>query len=202
MLGVVGVDALGEKDVAGFDVAVDQPVGVRRVQRRGDLGADPAGRLQGERAVPVQEPAQVLAAYVPHRDVQDAVGLAGLEDRDDVRVVDGGRGLRLPFEPAAEDVVAGQFGGEQLERDRAVQAQVTGAVDDGHAAAPDLVLDPVAGDPVPGHAGGPARDRFGVPAGHGWSVRVGCQAAGRVGAGAWPDGSAAAGPPDGSPVTA
>ena len=34
------VPAIGQEDVAGLDVAVDDPVGVRRVQRVGDLDAD------------------------------------------------------------------------------------------------------------------------------------------------------------------
>ncbi|GAA5020952.1 hypothetical protein GCM10025734_75670 [Kitasatospora paranensis] len=154
VLGVVAVGTLGDQDVARFDVAVDEFVGVRRVQRRGDLGGDPDGLAQRQRPLAVQQGPQVAAADVAHRDEEQAVGLPGLVDRDDVRVVDGGRDLGLAGEPLAEHVVAGQVGGEQLDGDGAAQAQVLGAVDDGHTAPADHFVEAVAGEPVAGQVGG------------------------------------------------
>ncbi len=90
MLGVVAVGALGDEDVAGLDVAVDQVVGVGGVQGGGDLAGDARGGGQGEPALAVEEGPQVLAGHVAHGDVEHALDLPGLEHRDDVRVVDGG----------------------------------------------------------------------------------------------------------------
>ncbi len=60
-------------------------------------------------------------------------GLAGLEDRDDVRVVYRGRDTGFPDEPAAERLVAGKRGGEDLQRDAAAEPVIEGTVDNGHA---------------------------------------------------------------------
>ena len=68
--------------------------------------------------------AQVAARHVAHRDVQHAVGLARAVDRDDVRIVDRGRGPRLPDEPLPELVVSASAGVDDLQRDRPPQPLV------------------------------------------------------------------------------
>jgi hypothetical protein len=86
------VVAAGDQHVGRLDVAVHEAARVRGVQGRADLADDPRGTQRLERALGHQQPAQVRALDQPHRDEQDAVLLVGLEDRDDVRVVDrGGR---------------------------------------------------------------------------------------------------------------
>lgn len=153
MLGVVAVGARGDQDVAGLDVPVHQIVLVGRVERGRHLGGDAQRRRDGQRAVPVQQGPQVQPGDVPHGDVEDAVGLTGFEDRHDVRVVDLRGHPRFVREAAPEGVVAGALGGDQLERDRTVQAQVLRGVDDGHAAAADQALHPVARDLLADQAG-------------------------------------------------
>ena len=81
---------------------------------------------------------------VAHRDVEDPVGLAGVEDRDDVRVVEAGCELGLAQEPLAESSVVGELGREQLERRASLEADLLGQVDDAHPAPADQPLDPVA----------------------------------------------------------
>ena len=105
-----------------------------------------AARGRGQRAGPVQQAVHVLAADEAHRDEQHAVGLAGLEDRDDVGVVHRGRGPGFPDEPLPERLVPGQSGRQDLERDPAVQPDVVGPVDHGHAAPADLLHHLVAAD--------------------------------------------------------
>ena len=77
-------------------------------------------------------------------------GLAGVEDRDDVRVVELGRAARLAHEALAELLVRRERRGEQLQRHLASEPHVLGQVDDAHAAAPeqagDLVTDELAAD--------------------------------------------------------
>lgn len=70
-------------------------------------------------------------------------------------MVDGGGHPRLVRETAAEGVVAGQLGGEQLQRHHAVEPQVPGTVHHGHSAAADLPLHAVPGDLGPDEPGGP-----------------------------------------------
>jgi hypothetical protein len=101
-------------------------------------------RLQAP--VAPQAQAQILAADVPHGEVEHVVVLAGVVDRDDVGVVQGRRDLGLGGEPAAERFVAGELGSQELERDGALQGDVRGAVDDTHPAAPDELVDAVSGE--------------------------------------------------------
>ena len=136
----------GEEDVGRLDVAVDQAAGVGGVQRAGHLGHDGQGPGRLQAALPPQQGRQVHPVDIPHGDVEQPAVLAGLEDRDDARMVDAGRDPRLAQEPPAEGVVGGKLGREHFERDLAAQAQLHRPVDLAHAPAPQTGLDPVAGD--------------------------------------------------------
>jgi hypothetical protein len=56
------------------------------------------------------------------------------------------RQARLDEEALAKRGVLGQARCQELQRHRALQGQIVGAVDDAHAAAADQLLQPVAGD--------------------------------------------------------
>ncbi len=91
------------------------------------------------------------------REVELAIVLADLVDGDDVRVVEPGDGLGLVAEPA-DLVVGGQRGGpDHLQGDGAVQADLSGLVDDAHAAAAELGLDLVVAEIAHPCAGRQAR---------------------------------------------
>ncbi len=135
-----------EQEVARLDVAVDQAARMGGVQRGGHLGDDAHRTRHWQRAGLVDERPDVASLDVAHRDEQDAGRLAGPEDRDDVRVVDRRRGPRLPDEPLPETLVAGQVGGQDLERDRTVQPRVLSTVDDRHPAPADLLVEAIARD--------------------------------------------------------
>ena len=101
----------------------------------------------------MQQLAQRAALDVLHDDVRqvdDAAGrlddllLAGVVDRDDRRVVQRGRGLRLAPEPGLERGVARQVGAQQLDGDDAAEPGVAPDVDLGHAAAAEQLADLVA----------------------------------------------------------
>ena len=130
-----------EQDVRRLDVAVDEPTLVCLVERSRDLGDDRRGARRIERAFARDELAQVLAVHVAHRQIQGALVLAGLVDRDDVRVVERGGDPRLALEASAETWVLGQLGRDELERDVAVELLLVGEVDDAHAATADQPLD-------------------------------------------------------------
>ncbi len=81
-----------EQDVPGFHVAMDQPGVVCGVQRRRRLPTISATARPGSSRVSLSQQAlEVGALDVPHRDVQDAVGLARVVDRDDVGMVEARR---------------------------------------------------------------------------------------------------------------
>src|SRR3712207_495041 len=136
----LGVD----DDVVRLEVAVDHAalVGEARGAQHLDDEVDRADRVQRrlvggdllERA-----PLQVL-----HRDVRRPVPLAAVEDADDVGVLQPGGARRLAAEALHELLVLGEAPMQELERDVAPELLVDRAVDVGHPARPDAVLDAVA----------------------------------------------------------
>src|SRR5678815_4895037 len=58
-------------------------------------------------------------------------------DGRDVRVIERGRGARLDEEALAAYAVVGELGGQQLERDVAIEARIVRQEDFAHAAAPE-----------------------------------------------------------------
>ncbi len=135
-----------DQHVARLHVTVDQAAGVRLVQRRRHLADDVNYARRGQDALAVKQRAQVLPADVAHRDEQGPVCLAGIVDRNDVRMIDGRRGPHLPGEPLAEPRVTGELRRQNLQCHRSAQPGVERTVDDRHSAASDLLLDLVAGD--------------------------------------------------------
>ncbi len=61
-------------------------------------------------------------------------------------MIDSGGDPCLADEAVAEDRVLGERRGDELERDRAVQVQLGGPVDDAHAAATGDCVDAMAGE--------------------------------------------------------
>src|SRR4029077_14074648 len=92
--------------------------------------------------------AQVAALDVAHRDVQGALLLARVVDRDDVRVVDRRREARLAHEALAERLILGELWRDELERDRAVEVELHGPIDHAHAAPPGDAGDAMTGEDV------------------------------------------------------
>ncbi len=99
----------GQEDVARLDVAMDEALGVRGIECGGQGDQDPDGQGDGKCAAPSQKVRKVVPFDVPHGDEQAAIDLAGLVDRNDVRVVKRGRGARLDDEPVAECLVLGEL---------------------------------------------------------------------------------------------
>jgi hypothetical protein len=135
-----------DEDVGRLDVAVHEAERVRGGEAGRDLGHDPHGVCGVERPVGADERAEVGALDEAHGQEERPFDLAGLVDRDDVRVVDRGRELRLALEALAEARVVSALGRDQLERDRSLQDELRRAIDDAHAAAARALLDAVAGD--------------------------------------------------------
>ena len=122
---------------------------MRDVERVGDVAQQVDGPLRAQPLLGVEHVAEIDPVDVFHRDVEQAVGLTGVEDRDDVGVVEARCCLRLTHEALAEAAIAGQVGGEHLERDDAGEVQVLGTEHHTHAAPARQRLDLVAGEFLP-----------------------------------------------------
>ncbi len=117
-----------------------------------------------------QDVAHGAAGDVLHDEVDDVAVLALVVDGDDVRVGQPRGRLRLAHEAGHERGVLGEARVHDLERDRAVEAEVRGLVHGGHAAAREPGLDAVARVDDPAHEGvGHSRSGRGL---HGQGVYV------------------------------
>ena len=144
-----------EEDVLGLDVAVDHAVAVRVVQRVGDVGRDAHRLVDAQLLLAIELGAQRLALDVGHHVVQEAIGGAGVEQGQDVGVLERGGGLDLLDEPVGTEH-RGQLGPEHLDGDLAVVLEVGGQIDGGHAPLAQLPFEAVAvgqggGEAVEGH---------------------------------------------------
>ena len=121
-----------------------------RPARCADASAETTGsssarvRAGGERRLLADRVAQGVAGDQLHGQEDGAVVVALVEDRDHVGVRELRGGAGLGHEAGRELVVVAQPGVHHLDRDGAVEAQVGGLVDGGHAAAGDPRPDQVA----------------------------------------------------------
>src|SRR5579863_5426216 len=89
--------ALGHKDICGLDVAMDDSLSMRGVERIGDLDAKIQKLLEIDRLA-VNVMTQSLAVNELHGDKGPAVLLANVVDGANVRVIEAGGGMRLAAE--------------------------------------------------------------------------------------------------------
>ncbi len=102
--------------------------GERLGQRYGDIQHSPSGpRLTR------QHRAHRAALHEFHRDVRRAVRISDTVDSDDVRVIQARRRAGLFLEPMPVTRVVGDRRLEHLERDLALEPDVSRAIDDAHA---------------------------------------------------------------------
>ena len=145
------LSALRDEDVGRLDVAMDDAVLVRGVERVGDLDAEVEDLVGLERPADDEPVLQRFAFHQLHDDEGLPVRLVDVVDRADVRVLERGSGPRLALEALERLRVPRDVLGKELQSDVAPQARVLGAVDDAHAAAAQLLDDPVAGDRLADH---------------------------------------------------
>ena len=142
--------AVVEQDVLRLDVAVDHAMPVGVVQGVGHRHRDPHRLLDAELGLPVEFGSQGLAVDERHDVVEEDLTpypplpfaergsdrFAGIEQRQDMRMLQRGRGLDLHHEALGADH-RGQLGLQDLEGDFAVVLEILGQVHRGHAALPD-----------------------------------------------------------------
>ena len=133
----------GEEHVVRLDVAVHHALRVREGERVRYLDQDP-DRIVDRQLAPAVEPgAERLAGHVGHDVVEESAGLAGVVQRQDVRVLQHGGKLDLAQEALGAER-GGQLGPEHLHGDVALVPEIAREVHGGHAALPELALDGVA----------------------------------------------------------
>jgi hypothetical protein len=131
--------AAEQEDVVGFDVAVDDALGVGGAERRGDLPGDVGDPGLGQRALAVEQLGQRLTLEELHHDEGPAVvGLAEVGDVDDVLVADRRRQPGLLLEARDHLLLARVLVEQDLDRDPLADERVGRLVDRAHAALADL----------------------------------------------------------------
>ena len=120
-------------DVRGFEIAMNDPLFMRRFERLRDLLRD------RQRLVDRDRPArnalrQVLALDELHHQRTDTVGFFETVDVRDVGMIQRREGLRFAREPREPFGVAREDIGQHLDRDVAIQLRIARAIDLAHAA--------------------------------------------------------------------
>ena len=174
-VGDLGGAVLGQKQVFGLDVAVDHafPVGVTQGLDR--LAGDPQRLFDRQHALAAKALPQALAPDVGHGEPEAAGALAGVIDREDVRVVETGGEADLTLEPLGAER-GPEIGIEHLQRDEPVVLQVAGEIHGGHAATAEHALQEISvAERFGEQIGGVGHARFGLGNGR----NLPCPAAGR-----------------------
>ena len=140
-------DAIGaDHDVIGLDVAMHDAGFVGG----GEGGAELDGDLQQDLAVEAAfggDLAQRLAVHELGGDVVVALGEIGIEDGEDVGVVEHGGGAGLALEALDQlGLFAAERQRQNFDGDAAVEAQVVAFVDDAHTAGSDAGAEAVVAD--------------------------------------------------------
>ena len=139
---------LGEEDVSGLDVSMDDPFAMRVVERTRALEDDPDRVLERQETIrPTVVVQGVAARHVLHDDVADVFLDPRVVNRDDVGVAKHPRDLRFIEEQLAVAraavLVLERFRERHLDRDVAAGERIVPEVHDAHAAAPDFLDDVV-----------------------------------------------------------
>jgi hypothetical protein len=125
-------------NVGRLHVAVEDPLLVRVVEAAADLGDDPELLLTGQAVGGDHRVGEVAAFEKLHGDEEGVFGLAQLVDRDDVRMLELGRGPGLPLE-AREGIPLGQKARvDRLQGHEALEHRVAGFVDRAHGPLAEL----------------------------------------------------------------
>jgi hypothetical protein len=142
----------GDEDVLRLDVPVHYALAVRVVERARHLLRDGQRLLNAELRLTVQLVAQRLAAHERHHVIEKSVGRAGIDEREDVRMVEPGADADL-LQKSLGAEHRGELGTQDLERHHAVVLHVPGEIDRGHPTGAELAFDRVAAGESRGETG-------------------------------------------------
>jgi hypothetical protein len=134
----------------------DGPAAARfPLRRKGiDYAVSPLWRLvlkdvNTDESAAIDDRLQILAIDETHRDEQAPVDLAEVVDRYHVRIIQSCSGFRLSPEPSLVRVIVGETDRQHLDRHHALGHRVEGTPHFPHAAAAQLVNEPVAAERRP-----------------------------------------------------
>ena len=132
-----------DHDVGRLEVPMDnsQPVGFRKAVA--DLSGDRQGPGRGKRTHHLDDALEIVARDELHGDVIDPLAVPQVEDATDVLMGDPPGQLELIAEALDHLLVGAERGPEDLEGDGLADLSVQGLVDPAHAAAAELIEDPV-----------------------------------------------------------
>jgi hypothetical protein len=145
-----GVAALGDKDIRGLDVAMDDAVGMGGVERVGDFDTDAEEHFEIERTAG-DVMLQRFAVEKFHDDVGVGVFFAEIVDGADVWMIESGGGLGFALEALERLMIVGQGFGEEFQGHEAMELGVFCFVNDAHAAATEFFGDAIVGDGAADH---------------------------------------------------
>ena len=130
--------ALGDKDVRRLDVAVDDPFGVRRIERVGDFDRHRQRAFDFEWPA-VDEMLECSPVEILHRDEGLAFMLSDLVNGADVGMIQCGSGTCFAPEAFQRLFVMSYVLGQEFQGHETAQLSVLRPEDDSHAAATKLV---------------------------------------------------------------
>jgi len=132
-----------QQDVRRLDVAVDDTVGVRILERRGHVRGDPDCLVDRELVFAIETVPQRLPVHEWHDVPEEAVRPARVEQGQNVRVLKVGRRLDLGEEALGADRRR-ELGSEHLHGHRPAMLLVAGEIDRRRATRSELALDSIA----------------------------------------------------------
>ena len=139
------LSALGNEDVCRFDVAVNDSLGVSRVEGIGDFDAEIKDGLAIQRA-PGNTMLESDALQVLHRDEDLAVLLTDVVHSADVGMIQGGRGLGFALETRQGLGVVGHIVGQELQGHKPLETGVFSLEDHSHPTTTEFFNDAVMRD--------------------------------------------------------
>ncbi len=139
----LGPAARSDHDVAGLEIAMDDPLLVRGLERLGDPGRDRARAALGQRPRAQELRERLPRHQLEHQEV-DAVLAVEIEQGRDVGMEEPRQRARLEPEPPAQPLVAQRVVADHLEGDLALEAGIDGAVHLAHPTFPEAFDDLIA----------------------------------------------------------
>src|SRR5881394_3691822 len=130
------------QNIRRLDVAMNHAALVRVLERAGDLPGDGHRFFDAELLLAIELGPE---RFAPHEGLdvpQELIGLAGVDQREDVRMIEPRGDLHF-IEKSDDAEVRGDFWAQNLERDLAVVLQLAREVHCPHAAGPDFAFDRV-----------------------------------------------------------
>ena len=133
-----GLTALGDEDVGGLDVPMDDTSGVGNVEGIGNLNPEVEDLFDRQRLA-VDVLTQGFAVDELHGDKGDMILFANVVDRADARVVEGRSGVGFAAKTLQSLGVLGHAVGKKFQGDSAIESGVQGLVDHTHSASTEFL---------------------------------------------------------------